>query len=741
MLLLRQLTRRLKWIITDSDLPKKSGILAEKVLTILSKEPHAVLQPEVVDAILSLRSPLSFITEDELRTLQKVAYVSEDGLPGAVGELLFSSDHPLSHRRLRVLRVSLAILQREMGSTEGEWRTFQTFRDWEGQSPGIINCLIDLLAGLSDDLNGYFALSSSGKRINQPLVEQLFRTADQIFLLLNHLTLPSFPMNGRSLRQLTIAVADIFACTAEADILFSQTSTACMSAQETGQACLDLMRTLTGSRILAEPQRLGAEIIFRTLLQHSGDSHGRDPAYHLLRVFTMIDYILPEVDPMHDEGDSTHWATSVLPNALEEMKSTFQNLGPENKAHFLRRLINLDIGVIEIGEWILAEELKSLYSTLESLTSPFHTAEYRLILQYQASLSIQFILDLVEPSSTFSSWCIDAISATPDLSSALRVSLMALIDGHYTSPRLCRLISILARSAQSFDTDLKCAIILAGFRVLPNEDFTSQLLDDLIEILKDVPSASLDTEPLRLEIGKLLRAYAPRQLESETSASLLAILDWLSQQTTAKFTTLVITAEDFSTLCSSLLTSLPESNHDILSSLRSKLTIDEDIDTYIPIPDIILPDSLSLSLQEMDDLLQHGISAPSTPPQGTKTPDIFGVIISPPTAILRAHGSMSTTGLTKTYSNNDFRQLRQVPSARQNTSRLPSMHGKSFIYNCKYPLFTNGSFFFSSGRGYQWSFDLLISADLIFLSRCYCLPRLSSRKYFMNDRISKAHQR
>jgi len=723
MLLLRQLTRRLKWIITDSDLPKKSGIFAEKVLVHLSKEPHAVLQPEVVDAILSLRSPLSFITEDELRMLQKVAYVSEDGLPAAVGELLFSSDHPLSHRRLRVLRVSLAILQREMSSAEGEWRTFQTFRDWEGQSPGIINCLVDLLVGLSDDLNGYFALPSSGKRINQPLVEQLFRTADEIFRLLNHLTLPSFPMNGRSLRQLTIAVADIFACTAQADTLFSQTSTACMSAQETGQVCLDLMRTLAGSQILAEPERLGAEIIFRTLLQHTGDSNGRDPAYHLLRVFTMIDYILPEVDPMNDEGDPNYWATSVLPNALEEIKSTFQNLGPVNKTHFLRRLINLDVGVIEIGEWILTEELKSLYSTLESLASRFHTAEYGLTLQYQASLSIQFILDLVEPSSTFSSWCIDAISATPDLSSALRVSLMALTDGHYTSPRLRRLLSVLVRSAQSFDTDLKCAILLAGFRVSQNEDFTSQVFDDLIEMLKNIPSASLDTEPLRLEIGKILRAYAPRQLDSATSASLLSVLHWLSQQTTAKFTTLpVITAEDFSTLCSSLLKSLPESKHDILSSLRSKLTIDEDVDPYIPIPDITLPDSLSLSLREMNDLLQPGVSAPSTPSPGTKTPDVFGVIISPPMAILRAHGSMSTTGLTKTYSNNDFRQLRQVPSARQNTSRLPSMHGKSFICNCKYSLTRMHLYFSFSRRGYQWSFDLLISADLVFLSCCYLSP-------------------
>jgi hypothetical protein len=36
--------------------------------------------------------------------------------------------------------------------------------------------------------------------------------------------------------------------------------------------------------------------------------------------------------------------------------------------------------------------------------------------------------------------------------------------------------------------------------------------------------------------------------------------------------------------------------------------------------------------------------------------------------------SPAVTGLTKTYTANDFRVLRQTPSARQNTSRLPSTH-------------------------------------------------------------------
>jgi len=85
---------------------------------------------------------------------------------------------------------------------------------------------------------------------------------------------------------------------------------------------------------------------------------------------------------------------------------------------------------------------------------------------------------------------------------------------------------------------------------------------------------------------------------------------------------------------------------------------------------------MDLPLHNILNLLSSEPSqgSPSTP-KGTKTPDIFGVVISPPTAILR---SPAATGLTKTYVNNDFRQLRQVPSTRLNTSRLPSTHVDEF---------------------------------------------------------------
>jgi hypothetical protein len=175
------------------------------------------------------------------------------------------------------------------------------------------------------------------------------------------------------------------------------------------------------------------------------------------------------------------------------------------------------------------------------------------------------------------------------------------------------------------------------------------------------------SEDLRLELGQTFSAFSQRELDSETAEHLLSIFEWLAQQENKKFMSLpAITSSALTKLCEVMSNTLPVDKASTLSTLRSKFTIDED-EFFTPEP-IDLVETLDLSIQNLEDLLRKHVPSPSTP-KGNKTPDILGVIISPPTAILR---SPATTGLTKTYTNNDFRQLRQVPSANQNMSRFPA---------------------------------------------------------------------
>ncbi|KAG6841858.1 hypothetical protein C0991_006266 [Blastosporella zonata] len=669
LLLLRQLTRRLGWISSDNELPRQSAILAEKIICELAKDPRAVLNPELIETILTLKPKLTFITEFELLSMRKVALVSEDGLPAAVEELMFSSDHPLSLRRLRTLRVSMAIVKRELDSPKGEWKTLESF--WEEGSPGIVACLIDILSGVSGDLNGNFALYPPPP-MNHLLTEQLFLTADDLLQLITQLT-PVYTPTSRAMRKLVIATADIFACTHTASTQFSPTTRAARSAQGTRQTCLDLADTLSTAGVVAEPGRAGAEVVFCALLQHAGHCRDRDPALHAQHVFDLIDHILPEPNAiLYDEGEPSHWVTSVLPNVLEELRLFLHLFDPEHKGHVVKRLIRLDDGVLGIGEWLLTEELKDMTRTIENLAEHSRREEYRLVLQYQITRCLQFVLCLARSVSSSSKWCMDAIAGTPDLSLALNDGLMALLDGQYTSKYFHELVLLLAPSAGTFDPGLQFTILLAALRVSRAITDTHTLIGSISKLLAALPPTVISPEPLRVEIGPALSALATHEMDSNIARSTLSVLEWLSSQSDSKWTVLSgIPPPLHSSLFSTLQASLPTDEHPTLTTLQSILTFDEN--DHLPPPSTALPDTLKLSIHDIDALMREAIPTPTTPHNGAKTPDILGVVISPPTAILRSQ--VPTTGLTKTYVNNDFRQLRQTPSARQNTSRLPSMHG------------------------------------------------------------------
>ncbi|KAL4062643.1 hypothetical protein J3A83DRAFT_4308065 [Scleroderma citrinum] len=64
--------------------------------------------------------------------------------------------------------------------------------------------------------------------------------------------------------------------------------------------------------------------------------------------------------------------------------------------------------------------------------------------------------------------------------------------------------------------------------------------------------------------------------------------------------------------------------------------------------------------------------------------DVLGLFsLSPLTVLLQ---SSAVSGLAKTYTKNDFKGLCQTPSARQNTSRLPSTHVDEFELNTSSPI-------------------------------------------------------
>lgn len=660
----------MSWITTDVDPPRKSSYLAERVLFDLANDPRALLQEELVKTILSLESPLSFIAESERLSMRKVALVSDDGLPAAIEELTFTSARPFSLRRLRTLRVSLAIIERELLQDErGEWQILQAL--WEEQSHGLTPRLVEILSDIVGDLNKHFSVVQP-PRMNQKLSTQLFDTTNDLMRLINQFT-SSFTLTSRILRRLVVSLADLYACIDLAEALFSVTSSASASAQGARHTCLDLLKGLSEPSTFAEPGKLGAEIILRTLLEHANLSSERDPVNHISQILILIRVILPD-DTGQEIGEASHWVTGVFPNVLSELKVFFRLLNTESQVGLIQRLVIVDHGVIGIGEWLLLEELKHLSDTFRSLAGIESSSDYRLVQQYQANISIRFISDL-NASSTLStpSWCLDSLANNTDLSHFLYQILLSILEGHYSSTSITQFLHVLSASSNTFDPDIRSCIVLNLLRTAQIDPTSPSALDSIHNILISLPPTSIPINHLRLEFGRTLSAYANNSsfIVPEAAEDLLSILQWFASNEEIKLHSLSgITLEVYNQMCDRLASLLSKDKLDAITLARALMDIDED-DVLLP-STIELPDTLHLSIHDLQALMDPEIQTPSTP-RTTKTPDILGLVISPPTALLR---SPAATGLTKTYANNDFRQLRQAPQARLNTSRLPSMHGQ-----------------------------------------------------------------
>lgn len=669
LMLLRQMTFRLECMTTDNDPPTPSGVHAEHILLALAREPASMHSYDLIKCVLNLRQPLSVIMEDERVALRHAALVAEDGVAAAIEELTTENKLPISLNRIRTLRVALAVIERELTENEeGEWHILQAL--WKDGSHGLVPHIVDIFFSVNQDLQTHFTLTIPPRHA-QELVKLLFLISDDLLRLIARLV-PTYPLTSRLTRTLVAAVADVFVCTDAADMMYAQSSPASIAAQKARETCIHLVR---GLEPLVHPEsgKLGSEVVLRALLEHGLQNGHRDPAYHVLQVFCLIDQLLP----MTCDASQSHWITTSIPNLLPELRSFFCTLDTENKLHFIKRLINLDQGVTGIGEWLLLEQLKQLFDVLHSLHDAMADDDFRLVRQYHASLLLRFVSELLDTSSSASEWSLTTIKAVPEAAQTLSRCFLLLLDGHMESAYQTQIATFFTSNSATVDSDLIFAAALILLRSIQCRDVSFAVFkatfQSALRLLKELPAESVDLDRLQREMSATFSAISESEsalagFDEESAEAILSALEWLPDRDLVNVTGLG--TDPFVKLCTSMLSILsPGRTDDDLQAVRSKFQMSDDsaIETASQ-----LPEHIELSVQTLERLLQPPVPVPSTPKRKSPSQDVLGLVtLSPPTALLR---SPSTTGLTKTYFNNDFRQLRQQPSARQNTSRLPSTH-------------------------------------------------------------------
>ncbi|KAL4076344.1 hypothetical protein J3A83DRAFT_4411043 [Scleroderma citrinum] len=679
LLLLRQMTFRLECMTMDNDPPAMPGIHAENIILNLVNEPQCYLSPHFVKCIRSWQPfSLTYISEEERISLERAATVVDDGLHGAINELVKSEAGPFNIDRVRALRVALALIQRRMQEDDaGCLDVLQA--GWKEDTYGLFFCVVDVAFEVGQELRKQFSLTVP-LPLERGLVEQFLLLSDQLLRLVARLE-PFAITTIRTIRRLVDAVLYVFMAADSVLRTFSTLSSVHASGVRAKQTCFHVLGILLGSNAMAVPKTRSA-VILRTLLQRSQIIDG-DPCQRVRQIFELVSFLLPTPSPDFAESNS-QWMLSTLPIILDVLEDFLYILNVDQRCEIVGQLIALDNGVLNFGEWFVQQELRHM-SDLSRFIMEGQTEHVRVMAQQTVNRHIQTLMRLMNPSFPHPSLCVSTLSAIPGASQAIADMMTAFLNARVYSYSLLELVRLLASSSVFTDPSVNLVIALTFIRGVSIPELhadISEAFDHAREILATIDSAELALDRLLWEFGHCLFAIADPEdpLDPIDLRAIVSTLHWLCERLPGPSDLPGLSWDKWDKLCEAFEDQAGPEVEGFSKVVKGKLT---------PLPDSSSPtrmisDTLSMSIRDLELLLQPSVPVPSTPKRKSPAQDVLGLVaLSPPTALLR---SPAISGLTKTYTKNDFRELRQTPSARQNTSRLPSMHVDEFEFNTSSPI-------------------------------------------------------
>ncbi|KAL5530102.1 hypothetical protein ACEPAF_6359 [Sanghuangporus sanghuang] len=680
-LLMRQTAYRLECMLPlEDDLPSQAGIDAEHILKALATQPSSMLRPDFVKVMQNLQAPLNYITDNEVMDLKRASALAKDGLSGAVRFLARPPDE-LDPVQMRIdLRIAVAIifdvLQRQI---DGEKELLETV--WDEGFCGLPIYLIRHLTTLSEDLQTHFGLGVPAWKAQSEMSARFQACYDVLELLARFL--PSYPPPCRDIITLTKSTANIFVCTDSADVIYAQESAVCITSHFVRQKCTDVLAGLVVPEMLDAEACAVAKAVLKTLLTHASHFDGHDASHHMTQLFWLFDHVLPFTQSINREPDSEQgrmkWIRQVLPAVLSELRSFYSLQELDNKLHLIRRFKAIDEGCIGIAEWLLFEEQQVLQKAAEFARGGSADPLEHHVALWKVSNSAGALAALAQGTADASRWAVDTLLQDEN-SKLLQSTLTELLETEVFFESVGILIVELSSHVMKTGIRFQIAIMSMLFRAVRCGQFT--IFAALLKLLdeSDVP---LFDENATQEFGEALEQIATslrdgESLPNDLSQSVFHVLEKITplDRSSGIFVLRGLTNDSFNELMQWLAQDLPIVQKTKLDAMKLRWTIAGNPRSR---PQFIPADyALDISLDNWESLLVPSIPAPSTPKRRSPahSAEMLGMItVSPPNALLR---SPEVRGLTKTYSNNDFRELRQQSAARQNTSRLPSRHVDDF---------------------------------------------------------------
>lgn len=344
--------------------------------------------------------------------------------------------------------------------------------------------------------------------------------------------------------------------------------------------------------------------------------------------------------------------------------------------HLAKVLVNLDQGIIGLAEWFLAEASKRLLSVCQALTTVILSPDMRVLREYEAEAILRTLDTLFSDGSGFD-WK-TACVLDEDTFHVFSKSLGLLTDLRLSTPALPSLICTLLGESGSADCKYPSTLVRALLCNVQLPDTSQVNIERALHVAaqsKDHLHVSSEERPsLDQEASRVVLRYASMfdpntRMNPAIAKDLCDIIQWLEHPGV-----LLVDVKSKQFL-DAIRASLPNERAAGIRNIQ-QTNIPQDDDMAIATPRL-LSSLVHAAIEDVNRWLSIRIRPLTTPKRdaGELGPDLLAMVTVSPSAVLRSPVT-STTGLTKTYSQNSFReQTQRTPS---NTSRMPSMHVDDF---------------------------------------------------------------
>lgn len=578
--------------------------------------------------------------------MSRIVSIAENGLDEAISTVIrFSSDDSVN-----VLHVALLVIERALEDREnGVWNVLQA--SWEQGSHGLEFHVLDMMDHFVALIRSQFLLLPPPP-LHSTVLTQLVNSSHAILRIINRL-LPGQILPLRLVRSLVLNTLNLFIVTDTIDTTYPFGNQLRHAARITRPACAETLSMLCKSDFEVRTGPSMGEIVLRTLLQSAICPANDDPVIRVEQVFWLLDLVLPlSISDSMSNNREQYWIKELIPNVLPELRRFFRALSTEYQVQLAERLINLDRDEIGLGQWFIDQELDHVLHILQQFKTN-DSFKNNVIFILQISKSLRFITGFLEvyPLGKHPNIYLGE-KTLPDLFEVLNnTETLTGLPLSHTAELALEILSDIGILTMDNRMDL-ARVLLTQAKYEPKL-FSEGLI--ALSTLDRIDDSKRDV--LLRRLGQSLSQLITSGYKFP-EGDIKRCFDWLRQYGTPERPIQVHFSEStFDHLATYIEEAKP------VDELRSSFIYSNESNLM---PDHIHSEVSKFSLQDLKTSFGHRPITPPTPHLNGES--IFKMATTSPMTTL--YNSAKSAFLAKTYQQNEFRQL----SARQNTSRRPSVH-------------------------------------------------------------------